>query len=258
MTSQLAQVQPVCVAIGGRAGVGRSTLVDALAGRLAGLGPLTVGELPPSNDPTANDRVRAPDAYGRDVPIDIVVHMILRSPQDSDRAAIRMHRGRGIPVLGVLARADTTPECWAVAERCTELPLLPVGLDRNRGWLGLDELVDCLSAGIAEILAGRADRELAQLDRWALEGTERDRLERLLAGPDALRLRMTGAKNWADTTDTVEGALAAAARWRVLANTAPQPADAERARNWHRRHVARAVQLGAGQLGAGRGEGEVG
>lgn len=235
------QVQPVCVAVGGRAGVGKSTLVDALTGRMARLGPLTIGELPASNGPAAHEG--AADAPGAEIPIDIAVHMVHRVVLDSDRAAIRGHRARGIPVLGVLARAGS--DCWEIADGCAELPLTPVGRDPGSPSLrGLEELVDCLSAGVGEILAGRADRRLADLDRRAAEG-ERDRLERLLAGPDALRLRMTGAANWDDSGGSARRALATAARWRALANTAQDPAEAARARNWHRRHVARAVQLGA-------------
>lgn len=242
------RVEPVCVAVGGRAGVGKSTLVDALAERMEGLGPLTIGELPASNSPEGPSDVA--------VPIDIAVQMIHRVVQDSDRAAIRGHRARGIPVLGVLARADEIEDCWAVATACVELPLVPVALASDAPAMGLQELAGCLSAGIAEILAGRADRRLAALDRAAaeggLEGCQRDHLERVLAGPDALSLRMTGMRNWDESSGSAERALAAATRWRSVANATRDPAEAARARNWHRRHVARAVQLGAGRPGAGR------
>lgn len=235
--------------------MGRSTLVDALVGRMAGLGPLTIGELPASNDPA-----RAGGPPGAEIPIDIAVHMVLRGVQESDRRAIRGHHSRGIPVLGVLARADSIPDCWAVAERCVDLPLLPVGLAGGGAgepsWLGMAELVDCLAQGVGEILAGRADRQLAALDRSAVDGggdgDDRDLCERTLAGPDALRLRMTGAANWDHSAGWADRALAAAARWRALANNARDPAEAARARNWHRRHVARAVELGATPVRAGQ------
>ncbi len=255
MVSQLMQVQPVCLAVGGRAGVGRSTLVDALVGRMSGLGPLTIGELPASNDPA-----RRTSLPGAEVPIDIAIHMVLRGVQDSDRRAIRGHRSRGIPVLGVLARADSIPDCWAVAGRCEDLPLLPVGLaGRGNGepaWVGIAELVDCLAQGVGEILAGRADRQLAEVDRRAVEGGidggDRDLCERMLAGPEARRLRMIGAPNWDRSAGSADRALEAAARWRALANSARDPAEAARASNWHRRHVARAVELGARPMRAGQ------
>ena len=56
---------------------------------------------------------------------------------------------------------------------------------------------------------------------------------------------MTGAANWGRGAGTAAAALAEAARWRALANTADDPAAAARARNWHRRYVGRALELGA-------------
>lgn len=234
------QVDPVCVAIGGRAGVGKSTLLDALAGRLAGLGPLTIGELAPCNDPA-----RTGAQPGTDVPIDIAIHLLSRTLLDSDRRAIAALRARGIPVLGVLARADLVPDRWAVAAGCAELALLPVGLGPETD--GLAELVDCLSVGIGEILAGRADRLLAAADRRAIEagadGGARDQIERLLIGPSARRLRLAGAASWDRCGGSPRAALAEAARWRARANEARDPGEAARARDWHRRYVARAVEL---------------
>src|SRR5699024_3847014 len=103
-------IPPVCIGVGGRAGIGRAALVDALAHSMAGCGPLAIGVLPACNDPRnredperraagmpgGGDAAPAAAETGRPdgstVPVDIAVHLVLHAPAPSDRRAMDAQR----------------------------------------------------------------------------------------------------------------------------------------------------------------------
>lgn len=258
-------IPPVCIGVGGRAGIGRAALVDALAQRMAGRGPLAIGVLPACNDPRNREgperRAEAGRPDGSTVPVDIAVHLVLHAPAPSDRRAMDAQRGRGVPVLMVRTRGG---EGYADARR-TQTPgpaaagsaddagsaVLRVGLRPEGPPTGLDELVDCLSAGAGRILAARADAHRGVQTRAALEGPDREAAERWLRSGDARRVRAAGARNWGAAITTPGSALREAARWRSVAARASGEAQRERATAWVRRCTDRAVELGASVRGPG-------
>lgn len=229
------EIAPVCVGVAGRAGIGRSTLVDALVRRMAGRGPLTVGELPACNDPRRGERATAGAAApGDGVPVDIVVHMVLGAPAPSDEAAMAAQAGRGVPVLMVRGRVDEHPGACGG---------LGVAFPPGAPPAGVGALVECLGAGIGRILAARVDAMLAAARRAALTGPDREEAERFLRSAAARDLRAAGLRNWEEGDGTAAAALREAERFRARAVAGARPQDGPM--QWHLRYADRAVALGA-------------
>ncbi|QDQ98512.1 hypothetical protein [Tomitella fengzijianii] len=241
--------EPVCIGVGGRAGIGRSALVDALSARMHGRGPLTVGELPACNDPWAAESAADGAARGGcAVPVDIAVHMVLDSPAPADLSAIERQHRRGVPVVLVRARADeggadAGPDA-ASGQAAARVPLA-VSLPPGGRPTGLDELADCLSAGVGRILAARADAHRFGRMRAAIEGPDREAAERYLRSDAARRMRAAGSGTWAAEADGPRAALREAAQWRAVAAVAAEPGERAHAIEWCRRFTDRAVALGA-------------
>ncbi|WP_248499588.1 hypothetical protein [Tomitella gaofuii] len=267
----------MCIGVGGRAGVGRSTLVDALAQRMAGRGPLTIGELPACNDPweaesaeqqgeVAVGRAVEPSG-GSAVPVDIAVHMVLGAPAPADLRAVGIQHSRGVPVVLVRARADQEGDSRAGGDRAGgdsrasgDTPseadglacgaagaqaVLAVSLPPGATPTGIDELADCLSAGVGRILVSRADAHRSRFLRAAIEGPDREAAERYLRSAAARSMRAAGAGDWARGVDGPRAALREAAQWRAVAAVSTEPGERARAAEWCRRFTDRAVALGA-------------
>ncbi|GAA4822180.1 hypothetical protein [Tomitella cavernea] len=254
---------PVCIGVGGRAGIGRSTLVDVLARRMAGRGPLTIGELPACNDPWAAESAEEQGAAavgsavdhsgGAAVPVDIAVHMVLGASAPADLRAVERQHRRGVPVVLVRARADEDggdrpdggDRVDLAAGAGDAATVLAVSLPPGAPPAGVDELVDCLSAGVGRILVARADAHRSRFLRAAIEGPDREAAERYLRSDAARRMRATGAGNWAREVDCPRAALREAAQWRAVAAVSTEPGERARAAEWCRRFTDRAVALGA-------------
>ncbi|WP_430334276.1 hypothetical protein [Rhodococcus sp. ACT016] len=209
---------PIRIQVAGRAGVGRTTVVEVL--ERAGFG--DVIETTPVDAPGAADPV---------LDGDVVVYVLSGAPRTPDVAALRRTSHGG--TVALLNKADLLTS-WAVALRIateceteTAVPTLPlVARAPGRGTPdGVSAATAAVAARVRIARARRARTVLATVAEAAARGTDRDVLESYLRSDEAVRLAALAAEARGDgVADRRRGDLA---RRRLHLRSLPDvPVDA--------------------------------